>query len=516
MSELASERKKKNLDRVLKHVSTKGGRLENPIPVLTSDKVTVRCAMDHSWQVQVGSLIYQNSWCSRCKGNFKRTIEDLKQIVEKRGGTLLTLDYTGVDGSYDFLCNLGHANRNRFKKIEMGQWCPTCNKHSKSEEITRTILENLFGAKFPKRRPSWLRNSRGRQMELDGFAEGIGVAFEYQGAQHFLGSTLYKTDLDQRKKDDETKIQLCQENGIVLLVYSYLDKFEDFHDITNLQLQQAGRIIELDFAKDIDFQSAYIRDDRLEELRTLLEPKKIKVLSSKWTTVDHHYEFQCQVCKSTFKAKANSYFNSRRVAGCDYCNRQKPRNKLSLDDLVEYANKFEGKLVSNAYIRSNHVYKWICKFGHEFEAKHSVLNYHNQFCPTCEDRQIHQLLPKDEADKMFAKFGFTLIGGYPGRSRYAATICRKCGFEGGQTLDRLRSGKASCRGCVALTNESKSRKTLSEANLEPLVPFPGMYSPWPCICLVCQREVSPRMSNLRKGQTACKFCATKYEGGSSK
>jgi len=506
MPEIESERKKNNLDRLLKYVSEKGGTLDNPIPVLTSEKVKIRCAMDHLWQAQVGSLIYRKTWCPKCAGNLPRTIEDLKTIIEKRGGTILTLDYRGVDGSYDFLCNLGHANRNMFKKIEKGQWCPTCNSHSKSEEITRTILENLFEAKFPKRRPKWLRNSRGRLMELDGFAEEIGIAFEYQGEQHFKESTLYKTDLNQRILDDQMKLQLCADRGIVLLVFSYLDKFQDFHKIARAQLLKFGKQISVDFSKSIDYQSAYIREDRLQELRDLLNPKNIRVISSKWTKVDDYYDFQCIVCFTKFRSRANSYFNSRRVAGCDFCNRRNPRNKKSLQDLIDYAQKFEGELLSSAYIRSNHSYTWRCKNGHVFEAKAHNLKHNNKFCPTCENRQIKQFLNQREAEELFAEFGFMLIGPYPGRTRHARTACRLCGFESGQILDKLKAGQSSCKGCLSAKYESESRKFLSEVNLKPLTAYPGLYSPWPCLCLNCFREVSPRVANLRRGQKACKFC----------
>ena len=60
--------------------------------------------------------------------------------------------------------------------VGRGQWCPTCNKGSKSEELARVAFQHAFHASFPKKRPKWLRNDRGRQMELDGFAEELGIA----------------------------------------------------------------------------------------------------------------------------------------------------------------------------------------------------------------------------------------------------------------------------------------------------------------------------------------------------
>lgn len=45
------------------------------------------------------------------------------------------------------------------------------------------------------------------------------------------------------------------------------------------------------------------------------------------------------------------------------------------------------------------------------------------------------------------------------------------------------------------------------AGLEPLVPYPGMASPWRCRCTTCGHEVTPRCSTIRKGWGGCRFCA---------
>ena len=489
------------------YVTSKGGWIHDSRPVLQKEKVKITCSNNHEWTAQVGSLLLQKTWCPKCAGNSPRSLADLERIVTARGGTLLTREYRGVDGTYEFLCNLGHQNRNMFKKIEKGQWCPTCNRHSKSEEITRTILENLFKTKFPKRRPDWLRNSRGRLMELDGFAEELAIAFEYQGAQHFMDSTLYRTDLAQRRLDDEAKARLCRENNVTLLIFTYLEKFDDFHRITEMQLREAGVGVDLDFSAPVDYQSAYIRNDRLDELKALLAPKQIKVLSTKWTKVDSFYDFECLVCGTTYKARANSYFNSRRVSGCDYCARRTPSNKKTIDSLRDYARKHKGVLVSDKYIRRNHTYTWRCQAGHDFEANFNNLASRGVFCGICENRQTKEFITQQEAFATFEEYGFKLVGDYSGRTRYSKTVCAKCGFEGSQILENLRNGRRDCKGCLENQRESDARALLARVLLRPLSPYPGIYAPWLCQCLKCLKEVSPNIWNISRGQGPCKFCA---------
>jgi recombinational DNA repair protein (RecF pathway) len=45
------------------------------------------------------------------------------------------------------------------------------------------------------------------------------------------------------------------------------------------------------------------------------------------------------------------------------------------------------------------------------------------------------------------------------------------------------------------------------AGLEPLEPYPGTGVPWRCRHLACGREVTPRMSNIIKGQQGCVYCS---------
>jgi hypothetical protein len=102
----------------------------------------------------------------------------------------------------------------------------------KSEDITRSILEELFGRDFPKVKPDWLINPRTKKkLELDGYCQsiktplGMGVAFEYNGSQHEYFNPkfhkTYKAFLDQKFRD-KIKVQRCKEKGVYLLSIPYV------------------------------------------------------------------------------------------------------------------------------------------------------------------------------------------------------------------------------------------------------------------------------------------------------
>jgi len=50
---------------------------------------------------------------------------------------------------------------------------------------------------------------------------------------------------------------------------------------------------EYDFEQEIDFDRAYIRTDKLEELRERTASKSLKLLSKKWLGVEHYYKVEC-------------------------------------------------------------------------------------------------------------------------------------------------------------------------------------------------------------------------------
>ena len=383
------------------YCAERGGTLVTPRITQIKDRVIFRCAESHQWEATAEAVKNLKTWCPHCAGMTPRTLDELRFIAESRGGRLLSTVYKNVDTTYNFECVLGHRFSNMFKKVEGGQWCPTCNKGHISEEVSRTTFEQLFGVPFQKERPQWLRNSRGRLMELDGANLELNLAFEYQGAQHFK-KNLYITEdtkLVQRVADDETKVELCKEHGITLVILTHEMKYADFPSEIKQQLISANySIARIDFDKPIDLAHAYVRIDRLEELRELLKPKQIEVLSNKWLSSDTSYSFRCLACEHEWKAKGQSFFNSRRVSGCDRCNRRLAghMHRLDLDDLRAFAVTLGGELLSDTYTRRNAYYLWRCSTGHEFEGNYNNMAHRNQFCATCEGRTLRPARQKKQ------------------------------------------------------------------------------------------------------------------------
>lgn len=132
-------------------------------------KVLVQCKNEHIWEAIPGNVIYNNKWCKRCS-----------------------------------------------------------NVRHKSEEIVRKIFEAIFKTAFYSNHPPWLWNKKtNKRLELDGYNEKLGIAFEYQGLQHYrnINSKMARTHaLSYIQKNDRRKALLCNRNGVKLVTVRYFNK----------------------------------------------------------------------------------------------------------------------------------------------------------------------------------------------------------------------------------------------------------------------------------------------------
>ena len=55
----------------------------------------------------------------------------------------------------------------------------------------------------------------------------------------------------------------------------------------------------------------------------------------------------------------------------------------------------------------------------------------------------------------------------------------------------------------------EAAKVMRAAQLEPIVDYPGLKSPWKCKCLNCQLEVSPTLASVRANGGGCRNCGLK-------
>jgi len=181
-----------------------------------------RCANGHEWSATAHS-VRGGSWCAidyglrRGKSSKKYNIEFFRNLARQHGGECLSEEYFSKTPMH-FRCSNGHEFKmTRDKLISRHSWCPAC-KSNRMEEVCRTIYELGFALGFPRKNPGFMMNE-GRRLQLDGYSETLGLAFEYQGEQHFSSKTLFggEAELARRQVLDARKLELCAAAGVVLV-----------------------------------------------------------------------------------------------------------------------------------------------------------------------------------------------------------------------------------------------------------------------------------------------------------
>jgi hypothetical protein len=489
------------LESIKSMAESKSGHLLSKKYIGMNKKYEFKCAQGHIW-----SALPIGTWCRKCKGHGKG-IEDIRAMAEKRGGQLLSEVFIGVDKKYDFKCSVGHSFSMTFAKMQSNQWCSICSKGSKSEELVRVVMEQIFGFEFKRVRPSWLKNDRNVPMELDGYSQDLKIAFEYQGRQHYeILHFLVDQDLKRIQKNDRLKAKICKERGVSLFIFTHEQNYRQFPKIALEQAKKFGLPIErYDFDQEIDFDRAYIRTDKLEELRERTASKSLKLLSKKWLGVEHYYKVECQVCKNSYEV-AGTAFMGRKINGCRFCSLVTNSNKstLSIEIPIKFAKKHKGKLLDTEYKNMHAPMQWRCHKGHEFTARFNNMVRRDEFCAICEGRPTKNQFNQDTATNRFSEFGLVLVGEFKGVGIAVPTICRKCKNINSSRLNAIIKGSPPCLYCSGKRIDEKTAfKILKTHKLEPKGKYVNTYFPILCKCLICGLEKNYKVLDVKATSRGC-------------
>lgn len=183
-----------------------------------------RCNKDGTeWPASLNKVKDASQWCPTCAGNLPLTLDEAKQIAVTRGGICLSVKYSNIETPLKWQCGkCGNSWEASLKNIKNGKWCPYCK--NKNELATREVFERLTGGAFPLRRGLFEAN---RRWQLDGYCPELGVAFEYNGRQHYEYMPVFhrngEEDLKKQKERDarilEDALELDQPVYIIVVPY---------------------------------------------------------------------------------------------------------------------------------------------------------------------------------------------------------------------------------------------------------------------------------------------------------
>lgn len=336
-----------------------------------------RCANGHEWEAPPYSL-RSGTWCMECSGSKALTLEDMQETAQLMGGECLSEAYSNSRQQLHWRCASGHEWFAVGYHVRAGHWCPTCMTGN-SERICKDILEKMFGKPFPKRKPSWLLNDRGKRMELDGYCEELKLAFEYHGVQHYQHIDHFhrgNKSLDQRKMDDERKELVCREYGIRLLVIPYTIPMNEVPRlVSDFSKANAIKIITKDPSKVP--VAKMVLPERMKEMRALANRKGGDCLSNEYINNNTHLSWQCNK-GHVWQAVPGSI---QQGSWCPKC-AGRMKGDEALNSLRYIARARGGECLAESYIHGKIKLPWRCSEGHVWSTSANSIR-DGRWCPQC-------------------------------------------------------------------------------------------------------------------------------------
>ncbi|TGK19023.1 zinc-ribbon domain-containing protein [Leptospira stimsonii] len=418
-----------------------GGSCLSKEYVHSQKKLLWVCKNNHQFE-KTASSVLQGTWCKECT---KLNLKDLSEIATKRDGKLISKEYSNQFEKLEWECSSGHRFLQSPHSVKAFHWCPKC-KENYGEKITRLIFEKSFDAKFDKTRPSWLKTKEGNSLELDGFNEGLKIAFEHQGKHHTNKNHYFNKNSKSKSNQinrDKIKRKLTNENGIILIEIPQLNpadelkvQIEKVHSIINKSNIKISNLNIHISEKEI-FSSRF--QIRLKEINSIVLKKKGTLISKYYLSGRHKLNVIC-INKHEFKISSEDLKSGR------WCPECAPNKKLSLAEAKEIAIGNNGVCLSEEYYNNNTKMRWKCNVCENEWDAHIANIKNGRWCPKCGRERSNQKrrYSLQEIKAEGKKLGFQLISKeYNG---YRKKLKWKC--KHGQIFDKSILKLREFAGCL--------------------------------------------------------------------
>ena len=178
-----------------------------------SEKIKIQCPNNHIFSMSLSNYQSGNR-CPYCSQRAKKTILEIKSIMEACGHTLLSEEYVNAHSKLKILCPNNHIFYMKWSDFSQDHRCPHCsfiNGKSKSEnEIVEYIRGFYNDSILENDRTQIINPITGKFLELDIWLPKLNKAIEYNGE--------YWHRNKYQKYKDKIKQNFCKENNINLLV----------------------------------------------------------------------------------------------------------------------------------------------------------------------------------------------------------------------------------------------------------------------------------------------------------
>lgn len=141
-------------------VELNGGTIISKKYIDSSISIKYICENGHTISTKPSSL-KAGGWCNICnkdrllnKGGKLKMYEEVKQLIEKNGGTIISEEYVNASIPIKFKCENGHIRNKTRYELKRDGWCSECNKlktKNQKYEFYKQLIENKGGILISKK-----------------------------------------------------------------------------------------------------------------------------------------------------------------------------------------------------------------------------------------------------------------------------------------------------------------------------------------------------------------------------
>lgn len=139
-----NEKKSINEMKLIAH--TRGGKCLSDKIINVKNNLLWQCSKGHEWYATPDSILNKNTWCAECYGNTKKNIADMQQLAKKREGKCLSSEYINTKTKLFWECKVEHRWEAIPSHIKRGHWCPVCainNNRLTIEDMKKHATDKL-------------------------------------------------------------------------------------------------------------------------------------------------------------------------------------------------------------------------------------------------------------------------------------------------------------------------------------------------------------------------------------
>ena len=131
------------LDEMREVARRRGGECLSDLYLDVARPLRWRCRAGHTWWASASNVIRQGTWCPRCYGTFRDDLVRLRKIARRHGGQCLSTEYEGCNEPLLWRCRKGHEWWTKPCHIVHGSWCAICRRSGPRSILTLEDMQAM-------------------------------------------------------------------------------------------------------------------------------------------------------------------------------------------------------------------------------------------------------------------------------------------------------------------------------------------------------------------------------------